>query len=168
MIEINLLPDEMRHKNRGLGIPKAAQAGIAGMVIAVALMASVTYYQKAQLAYVNNDVTRVEAKVQQMKSDIELVDRLVDVKTRIMRRLGAIETLDRNRTAWVENMQDLAEEIRRRRIGKELWRILMLAGLGVLLLEALLAYVFAKRIRVDERLARTDTREALLADRGAA
>jgi Tfp pilus assembly protein PilN len=111
MIEINLLPDELRRKNKGLGIPKAAQAGIAGMVIAVALMASGSYYQKAQLARVNADVARVEAKVRQMQDDIALVDRLVDVKTRIMRRLGAIETLDRNRTAWVQNLQDLATVI---------------------------------------------------------
>lgn len=108
MIEINLLPEELRRKNKSLGIPKAAQAGLAGMVIAVALMASVSYYQKSQLAQVNADVARVEAKVQQMQSDIQLVDRLVDVKTRIMRRLGAIETLDRNRSAWVQNLEDLA------------------------------------------------------------
>jgi len=68
----------------------------------------VSWYQKAQLARVNEDVTRVEAKVQQMQDDIQLVDRLVEVKTSIMRRLGAIETLDRNRTAWVQNLQDLA------------------------------------------------------------
>jgi len=111
MIEINLLPEELRRKNKGLGVPKAAQAGIAGIVIAVALMASVSYYQKAQLARVNADVARVEAKVQQMQDDIQLVDRLVDVKTRIMRRLGAIETLDRNRAAWVQNMEDLATVI---------------------------------------------------------
>ena len=108
MIEINLLPEELRRKHKGLGIPKVAQAGIAGMVIAVALMASVSYFQKAQLAQVNEDVARVEAKVRQMQDDIQLVDRLVDVKTRIMRRLGAIETLDRNRSAWVQNIQDLA------------------------------------------------------------
>jgi len=108
MIEINLLPEELRRKNKGLGLPKAAQAGIAGMVIAVALMAAVTWYQKAQLARVNEDVARVEAKVQQMQDDIQLVDRLVDVKTRIMRRLSAIETLDRNRTTWVHNLEDLA------------------------------------------------------------
>jgi type IV pilus assembly protein PilN len=111
MIEINLLPEELRRRNKGLGLPKAAQAGIAGLVIAVALMASVSYYQKAQLARVNADVTRVEAKVRQMQDDIQLVDRLVDVKTRIMRRLGAIETLDRNRAAWVQNMEDLATVI---------------------------------------------------------
>jgi len=108
MIEINLLPEELRRKNKGLGIPKAAQVGIAGMVIAVVFMGSVSWYQKAQLARVNEDVTRVEAKVQQMQDDIQLVDRLVEVKTSIMRRLGAIETLDRNRTAWVQNLQDLA------------------------------------------------------------
>lgn len=111
MIEINLLPEELRRKNKGLGVPKAAQAGIAGLVIAVALMASVSYYQKTQLAQVNADVVRVEAKVQQMQDDIKLVDRLVDVKTRITRRLGAIETLDRNRAAWVQNMEDLATVI---------------------------------------------------------
>ncbi len=111
MIQINLLPEELRRRNKGLGIPKAAQAGIAGMVIAVALMTSVSYFQKAQLARVNQDVARVEAKVEQMQDDIQLVDRLVDVKTRIMRRLSAIETLDRNRTAWVQNIQDLATVI---------------------------------------------------------
>ncbi len=66
------------------------------------------------------------------------------------------------------DMQGLPEEIRQLRIGKELWRILLTAGLCVLLLEAVLAYVFARRIRADDGLANMDNREALLSGRDAA
>lgn len=108
MIEINLLPQEMRRQRGGFRLPKAALAGIAGVVVLVFVLGGMTYMQKARMDKVNADIARVEAKTQRMKKDIELVDRLVEVKTQIMRRLTAIETLDRNRGAWVENLEDLS------------------------------------------------------------
>jgi Tfp pilus assembly protein PilN len=77
----------------------------------VGVIVTLTYLQRTQLASITSDIARVEAKAQRMQKDIELVDRLVDVKTRIVRRLTAIETLDRNRAAWVQNMEDLATVI---------------------------------------------------------
>jgi len=60
---------------------------------------------------------------------------------------------------------DLAEEIRQLRVGKELWRMLMLAGLAVLIVEALLAYVFARRVRAGEQAELAGTRRDLLSGR---
>ena len=49
-----------------------------------------------------------------------------------------------------ETREDLAEQVRRLRVGRELWRIFMIAGLAALLVEALLAYLFSRRARVRE------------------
>jgi Tfp pilus assembly protein PilN len=111
MIEINLLPQELRRKSGGFGVPKATRFGIVAAVVFVGVIVGLTYMQRTKLAVITSDIARVEAKAQRMQKDIELVDRLVDVKTRIVRRLTAIETLDRNRAAWVQNMEDLATVI---------------------------------------------------------
>ena len=111
MIEVNLLPKELRRRSGGLGISKTSRVAVAVAVLFVGLIAGATYYQRVQLVSITDDIARAEAKAQRMEKDIELVDRLVDVKTRIVRRLAAIETLDRNRAAWVQNMEDLATVI---------------------------------------------------------
>jgi len=111
MIEINLLPQEMRRQTGGFRLPKAAFASIASVAALVLVLAGMTYMQKTRLAKVNEDITRVEAKAQRMRKDIALVDRLVEVKTQIMRRLAAIETLDRGRGEWVQNLEDISTVI---------------------------------------------------------
>ncbi len=111
LIQVNLLPQEMRRKSGGFGVSKAIVAGVVTGIALVVLLTGATYLQKIRLANVQEDIARVEAKTRRMKKDIELVDRLVDVKTRIVRRLSAIETLDRNRAAWVRNLEDLATVI---------------------------------------------------------
>lgn len=111
MIQINLLPSEYRRKSGGLGVSKSMLAGVVGLVGIVVVLGGLSYYQQMQLSSIDADIAKVEAKTQQMHEDIQLVDRLVDVKTRILRRMSAIEELDRNRTAWVQNMEDLATVI---------------------------------------------------------
>ena len=74
------------------------------------------------------------------------------------RRESEVATLDREALAgslkgldvlMPADTQDLAEAIRRERVGRELWRILLTIGLIVLAVEALLAWWFAKRMRTD-------------------
>lgn len=111
MIQINLLPSEYRRKSGGLGFSKGMVASVVGLVGVVVVLGGLSYYQQMQLSSINADIAKVEAKTKQMHEDIQLVDRLVDVKTRILRRMSAIEELDRNRSAWVQNMEDLATVI---------------------------------------------------------
>jgi type IV pilus assembly protein PilN len=108
MIQINLLPKELRRGSGGFRIPKTALAGLAGAVVLVAFLAAVTYYQKISLGNLNAEIAQVESKTAGMRNDIRMVDHLVDVKTRILKRMNAIEALDRNRGAWVQNVEDLS------------------------------------------------------------
>jgi Tfp pilus assembly protein PilN len=108
MIQVNLLPKEMRRGSGGLRVPKTALAGLAGGIVLVAALAAITYYQKVRLGNLNTEIAQVEAKTAGMRNDIQMVDHLVDVKTRILKRMNAIEALDRNRGAWVQNIEDLS------------------------------------------------------------
>ncbi|GAB4317731.1 MAG: hypothetical protein Kow0074_06510 [Candidatus Zixiibacteriota bacterium] len=111
MIQINLLPSEYRRRSSNLAVSKSMLVGVVAAVGLVVVLGGLSYYQSVRLASINADIAKVEAKTQQMREDIQLVDRLVDVKTRILRRMTAIEKLDRDRSAWVQNMEDLATVI---------------------------------------------------------
>ncbi len=111
MIQINLLPSEYRRRRSNLAVSKSMLAGVAVAVGLVVALGGISYYQSLRLASVNQDIAKIEAKTEQMREDIQLVDRLVDVKTRILRRMSAIEKLDRDRAAWVQNLEDLATVI---------------------------------------------------------
>jgi len=111
MIEINLLPRELRRNTSGLNIPKSALMGVAGMAVFVCVLGGVTFWQTQQVSSVEAKIVTAQAKVESMRADIELVDRLSNVKQSIAQRLEAIETLDRNRGEWVRNLEDIVAVI---------------------------------------------------------
>lgn len=111
MIEINLLPRELRRSTSGLNIPKSALFGITGAAIFACVLGGLTFWQMQQLASVESQIVKAQAKVESMRADIELVDRLTNVKKSIAQRLEAIETLDRNRGEWVRNLEDIVAVI---------------------------------------------------------
>lgn len=111
MIEINLLPRELRRNTSGLNIPKSAIAGLAGAAAFVCVLGGLTFWQTQKLSSVDEQVVRAQQKVESMRADIELVDRLTSVKRSIAQRLEAIETLDRNRGEWVRNLEDIVAVI---------------------------------------------------------
>ena len=111
MIEINLLPRELRRSTSGLNIPKSAMIGIAGAAVFACVLGGLTFWQTQQMSSVEAQIVRAQAKVENMRADIELVDRLTNVKKSIAQRLEAIETLDRNRGEWVRNLEDIVAVI---------------------------------------------------------
>ena len=110
MIEINLLPKEMR-KARGLHVPKSVLIAAAGGAAVVVLLVLITAYQGYRLHRIDGQIADVRRQADKMKDDIVLVDRLVDVKTKVLARLAAIEQLDRDREQWVRILEDLAQRI---------------------------------------------------------
>lgn len=110
MIEINLLPKEMRRPS-GLGIPKSVVIGAAATVAVVIVLATVTAFQAYRVHAIDGKIAEVRRQAERMRDDIMLVDRLVDVKTKILSRLAAIETLDRGRERWVMILDELAGRI---------------------------------------------------------
>ncbi len=110
MIEINLLPKEMRRPS-GLGLPKSALIGAGVAVSVLVLLAIITGYQMYRLNGIDDQITEVRRQADRMREDIILVDRLVDVKTKILARLAAIEKLDRDRESWAMILDELSNRV---------------------------------------------------------
>jgi Tfp pilus assembly protein PilN len=110
MIKINLLPKEMRRPS-GLGIPKSAVIGAAATVVILMVLAAVTAVQAYRVHAIDGKIAEVRRQAERMREDIVLVDRLVDVKTKVLSRLAAIETLDRGRERWVMILDELAGRV---------------------------------------------------------
>jgi len=110
-IEINLLPRELRKRRQGISLDKSLTliVGLA-VVLAVAFVA-VNLYQSMKLRALNNKIAEAQARAQELRKNIELVDALTDVKDKVLQRMSAIEALDRSRAVWVGVMEDLAERV---------------------------------------------------------
>jgi Tfp pilus assembly protein PilN len=119
-IEINLLPTELKRKRGGLAFDKnlALIAGVFGVVVVLVVAASVV--QSMKLRSLDRQIAEAQRKVDEYKRNIELVDALIDVKDKLLQRMSAIESLDRNRTVWVRIMEDLS-----RRVPDYLWLSLL-------------------------------------------
>jgi len=110
MIEINLLPKEMR-KARGMGIPKSVFVGAAVVVGVMMLLAIITGFQVYRLRNIDDQIAEVRRQADRMRDDIILVDRLVDVKTKVLARLSAINKLDLDRERWVSILEELSNRV---------------------------------------------------------
>jgi len=110
-IEINLLPVELRRKRKGLAFDKsvALLAAVFGSLIVLIVVASV--FQGIKLRALDTKVAEAQSKVDQYRRNIELVDALVDVKDKLLQRMSAIESLDKNRTVWVRMLEDLSKRV---------------------------------------------------------
>ncbi|MEW5702491.1 MAG: PilN domain-containing protein [Candidatus Zixiibacteriota bacterium] len=111
MIEINLLPREMRRRTGALALPRAALIGVGVAAIFGGALIGLTLMQTWRYARVNAAIERARERADGMRDDIAVVDRLTTVKSSIMRRLEAIELLDRDRGDWVRNLEDVAAVI---------------------------------------------------------
>lgn len=116
MIEINLLPKELRKRSHGLRLPKTAWYVTVSVAALVVLVIGLTGVQRYQLRTWNKRISQVKKQVALMKQDIQMVDALMEVKQKIVDRLSAIEELDRNRTSHIVMFEDLA-----RRVPEYLW-----------------------------------------------
>ncbi|MBI3872551.1 MAG: PilN domain-containing protein [candidate division Zixibacteria bacterium] len=111
MIEINLLPREMRRRTGGLALPKSAMLGTAAVAVFVLGLVGLTALQTMRYSRLEASLAAAQAKVASMKDDIALVDRLTEVKKTLLQRMDVIESLDRNRAEWVGNLEDLLATI---------------------------------------------------------
>lgn len=112
MIEINLLPKELRRGGRPIFVIDKALwymiIGTAGMICFMILIAA---YQNIMKKNLDKNIQRSQAEITRLQEEIKEVDRLNELIDRINQRRNAIQDLDRNRSAWVEIMQDLASRI---------------------------------------------------------
>jgi Tfp pilus assembly protein PilN len=110
-IEINLLPRELRKKNKGITIDKSITYLAAVVVVLVLLFVTISVLQNIRLKSLDGKIEEAQKRTDQLRANIELVDALTQVKDKILQRMSAIETLDRSRSVWVRVMEDLSKRV---------------------------------------------------------
>lgn len=111
MIEINLLPKELKRKGRGFAFDK--NLIYLGMVagILVALFVVLSIFQSFKLKALDKKIAEAKKRTEELRKTIEMVDALSDLKNKILQRMSAIETLDKNRATWVYVLEDLNQRV---------------------------------------------------------
>ena len=111
MIEINLLPKELRRKGRRITFDKNLVYVGTVTGILVILFVVVSIFQSFKLKALDKKIAVAKKKTEELRKNIELVDALIDLKEKLLQRMSAIETLDENRLAWVHVLEDLSQRV---------------------------------------------------------
>lgn len=111
MIEINLLPKELKKKGRGITFDKSLIYGGTVVGILVILFVVVSIFQSLKLRAVDKKIAEAKRRTEELRKSIELVDALTDLKDKLLQRMSAIETLDKNRSTWVHILEDLSGRV---------------------------------------------------------
>lgn len=111
MIEINLLPKELR-KRKGLFTLKKNTAYLLGAGgVLILLLIFITIIQGVRTQGLNRKIAEAQKRKEELKESIRLVDALGELKNKILQRLSAIESLDKDRSTWIEIMEDLSSRV---------------------------------------------------------
>ncbi len=111
MIEINLLPKEYQKKSFNFSLGKTGLYAMIAAAGVIVMLVVVTLYQQYQLRELDSGVERARQRAAMLRRDIEIVDALTDVKSKITDRMAAVERLDRNRSVWVHVLEQLAKDV---------------------------------------------------------
>jgi Tfp pilus assembly protein PilN len=111
MIQINLLPKEYLKNKRAFAIGKSGMYIVAGAVAVVCLLAGVSFWQMHQVKTLDESIARANQRASMLRQDIQMVDALLDVKSKITLRMQAVERLDRHRTVWVRLLENVAQDV---------------------------------------------------------
>ncbi|MFH1700672.1 MAG: PilN domain-containing protein [Candidatus Zixiibacteriota bacterium] len=111
MIKINLLPKEFRKKTGRLSLGKKGYYAVGAATGVIIMIAVITFYQMAQVSELNDKMEIAKFRTQQLRKDIAVVDALIDVKEKIVKRMEAIDRLDQHRTVWVRILEDVSRQI---------------------------------------------------------
>ena len=125
MIEINLLPKDLRKRSHIIRLPRTARYVALGVGALLVAVVGATIMQRYQMKKWQMRIQKTRTQVEQMRRDIQVVDALEEVKAKILDRLSAIEQLDRNRAVYVSMFEDLA-----RRVPEYLWLTTFKEGLA--------------------------------------
>ena len=111
MIEINLLPKELQVQGPRLSFSKGMIIPAAAVVAVIMGMVGMSVIQNRQIVELDGKIQIAQARADQLKNDIRMVDGLVDIKEKITARIDAVKVLDLNRKAWVSILEDLSSRM---------------------------------------------------------
>lgn len=111
MIQINLLPKEFRKKSGRMSFGKTGYYAIGAVAGFLLMIFVITMYQSFQLRELDKKMEIARFRTQQLQKDIQVVDALIDVKEKLMKRMEAVDRLDQHRTVWVRIMEDISRRV---------------------------------------------------------
>ncbi len=111
MIEINLLPKELRKKRGVFSLKKTSAYFLGAAGVLIVLLIFITILQGIKVQGLNRKIADAQKRREELKESIRLVDALGEIKNKILQRLSAIESLDKDRSTWVDIMEDLSSKV---------------------------------------------------------
>jgi type IV pilus assembly protein PilN len=112
MIEINLLPKELQWKRFRITFDRTFLIILGtGAVILVALAIYSYVFQLSMISSYEAKVRNAEAEVERFSAEIQKIDEIQNKKEEIIERMTAVQTLDQNRSYWVNLMEDLVRRV---------------------------------------------------------
>ena len=111
MIEINLLPKDYQRKSFSLSLGKTGIYSLVAAAGVVVMLIGVTFYQMGQLSTLDDNIRKAQQRAAMLQKDIAIVDALIDVKSKINRRITAVDKLDGHRSSWVRVLEDLTRNV---------------------------------------------------------
>lgn len=112
MIEINLLPKELQHKRLRLSVNKNIIFILVGGLAILAVLAVYSYvFQQTRIAGLEKDIRQAKEETQRYAAEIQKIEDISFKKKQILARMSAIQVLDRNRSYWVNVLEDLVRRV---------------------------------------------------------
>jgi len=111
LVEINLLPQHFKKRTGALSFGKHGIYAVIAVVGILAMFASVTTWQLYKISELDGQMEIARARTLQLQKDIQFVDALTEIKSKITNRLHAVESLDRHRSSWVKILEDVSNNV---------------------------------------------------------
>jgi hypothetical protein len=120
MIQINLLPKEYLKNKRAFAVGKSGLYVVASAAAVVAMLCGVTFWQMHQITALDESIARANQRAAMLRQDIQMVDALTDVKSKITDRSTGIvpsgfgswrtwRPIFRSLSGWASSMKKLSK-----------------------------------------------------------
>ena len=107
MIRINLLPEEFHVRRKKIRIAPGLGYIVGAVVALFIIMTLLTVWQRSRIGHLDGQIQQIQMEAERQRADLALVERLTELKNRILQRMQAVEKLNRNRTRWIDILTDL-------------------------------------------------------------
>ena len=112
MLEINLLPKDLKRSRFSFKLDKNLVIALSGCVALLGVMAVYSFFLQAQTyAGLEKQLAISKAETAKYTSEIAKIDEISRKKEQILARMTTIQLLDKNREYWVSLMEDLAPRV---------------------------------------------------------
>ncbi len=111
MIEINLLPKEFQKKGFSISFDKTFMYVLGGVAALIIFMVAVSLYQNYRIGEMKDNLKEAQGKIDNYREEVNQIDELNKLKAEVLSRISAIQTIDKNRTYWVDLLSDLTKRV---------------------------------------------------------